>query len=83
MRKKALAVLLFGAATLLVGGTAFAQQKVNLSLLIDNQTALDGIKGVIAAAEKALNISVTIDLRPGGAEGDNVVPHASCHGRHG
>ena len=73
MRKKALAVLLFGAATLLVGGTAFAQQKVNLSLLIDNQTALDGIKGVIAAAEKALNISVTIDLRPGGAEGDNVV----------
>ena len=48
-------------------------QKVTLSFLIDNQSSLDGIKAVIAAAEKKLNIAIEIDLRPGGAEGDNVV----------
>ncbi len=71
MRTKAFLVLVFCVAGLLAGGTVFAQ--TNLTLLIDNQTALDGIKGVIDAAQKALGISVTIDLRPGGAEGDNVV----------
>jgi raffinose/stachyose/melibiose transport system substrate-binding protein len=76
MRTKAFLVLVFCVAGLLAGGTVFAQtagQKVTLSFLIDNQSSLDGIKGVIAAAEKKLNISLTIDLRPGGAEGDNVV----------
>jgi len=46
---------------------------VELTLLIDNQSTLDGINAVIAAAEDKLGITVTIDLRPGGAEGDNVV----------
>ena len=65
--------LSFCAAALLTGGTAYAQQTTALTFLIDNQSALDGIKGVAAAAEKKLGISITIDLRPGGAEGDNVV----------
>jgi raffinose/stachyose/melibiose transport system substrate-binding protein len=76
MRKTVLMVLyvclLAFASTAFVGAQA-SGQKVTLSFLIDNQSSLDGIKGVIAAAEKKLNISIAIDLRPGGAEGDNVV----------
>lgn len=67
-----IACLLALVATASVGAQA-AGQKVTLSFLIDNQSALDGIKAVAAAAEKKLNIAITIDLRPGGAEGDNVV----------
>ncbi len=44
-----------------------------LSLLIDNNTAIEGIQAVIAEAEKKLNVSVTVDIRPGGAAGDNIV----------
>ncbi|HTP58525.1 MAG TPA: ABC transporter substrate-binding protein [Spirochaetia bacterium] len=47
--------------------------KVTLTFLIDNQSSLDGIKAVAAAAEQRLGIGITIDLRPGGAEGDNIV----------
>ena len=57
----------------MTAGAQAAAKKVTLTFLIDNQSALDGIKAVTAAAEKKLNISITIDLRPGGAEGDNVV----------
>ena len=76
MRKAVSMILIVGlfalAATAGVGAQA-AGQKVNLSFLVDNQSALNGIKAVMAAAEKKLNITLTIDLRPGGAEGDNVV----------
>jgi raffinose/stachyose/melibiose transport system substrate-binding protein len=44
-----------------------------LSMLIDNNTTLDGIKAVAAAAEKKLNIKINVDLRPGGDAGDNIV----------
>ncbi|HUX21458.1 MAG TPA: ABC transporter substrate-binding protein [Spirochaetia bacterium] len=44
-----------------------------VTLLIDNQTSLNGIKAVAAAAEKKLNIKLNIDLRPGGDAGDNLV----------
>ncbi len=64
--------LLLVAATATIGAQA-SGQKVTLTFLIDNQSALDGIKAVAAAAETKLNIAITIDLRPGGAEGDNVV----------
>ena len=74
MRPSRFVVLAFCAAALFLGGAAsIPAQGTTLSFLIDNQSALDGIKGVMAAAEKKLGISLTIDLRPGGAEGDNVV----------
>ncbi len=54
-------------------GAQSSANTVTLTFLVDNQTALDGIKAVAAVAEKKLGIGITIDLRPGGAEGDNVV----------
>jgi raffinose/stachyose/melibiose transport system substrate-binding protein len=44
-----------------------------LTLLVDNQSSLDGINAVIAAFEKKTGIKTQIDLRPGGSEGDNIV----------
>lgn len=46
---------------------------VKLTLLIDNQTSLDGINAVISVFEKKTGIKTQIDLRPGGSEGDNMV----------
>ncbi len=46
---------------------------VTLSLLIDNQSPTEGIDAVIAAAEEELGIKMEIELRPGGAEGDNLL----------
>lgn len=54
-------------------GSQVAKGPVKLTLLVDNQSALDGIKGVAAAAEKKLGIALTINMRPGGTEGDNIV----------
>ena len=54
-------------------GSAETKEPVKITLLIDNQSALDGIKGVAAAAEKKLGIAMTINMRPGGTEGDNIV----------
>ena len=76
-----LAMALFGAMSAFAGGSAeksapaaSAQSgPTALTLLIDNQTSLDGIKAVAAAAEKALNTKLTIDLRPGGPDGENIV----------
>jgi raffinose/stachyose/melibiose transport system substrate-binding protein len=75
MRRTGLTAAIVCLAVLVAASAAFGQtgQKVDLSLLIDNQSALDGIKAVMALAESKYNISITIDLRPGGAEGDNVV----------
>jgi raffinose/stachyose/melibiose transport system substrate-binding protein len=73
MRKAILVMLIACILALAAVVGVGAQEKVNLSFLVDNQSALNGIKAVMAAAEKKLNISLTIDLRPGGAEGDNVV----------
>lgn len=54
-------------------GTTLPLAAEGLTLLIDNNTNATGIKAVATAFEKKTGISVTIDLRPGGAEGDNIV----------
>lgn len=54
-------------------GAATSAAPVEISMLIDNQSTLDGIKAVATAAEKQLNIRLTINLRPGGPEGENLV----------
>lgn len=54
-------------------GSSAMSAPTKLNLLIDNQTALQGIKAVAAEAEKKLNISIAVDIRPGGAAGDNIV----------
>ena len=53
--------------------TPAASGPTTITLLIDNQTALQGIKAVAAEAEKKLNIKLNVDLRPGGDAGDNLV----------
>jgi raffinose/stachyose/melibiose transport system substrate-binding protein len=50
-----------------------AKKDVTLTLLIDNQSKLDGINAVIDAFNKKTGIKVQVDLRPGGSEGDNIV----------
>jgi raffinose/stachyose/melibiose transport system substrate-binding protein len=69
MRKTIVACMLVAAALSFAG----AQAKTKLTMLIDNQSALDGIKAVAALAESKYGISLEIEFRPGGAEGDNVV----------
>lgn len=49
------------------------ENPIILTMLIDNQTSLDGINSVITAAEEKLKIRVEIELRPGGSEGDNLL----------
>lgn len=44
-----------------------------LSLLIDNTSPTAGIEAVAALAKEKLGISLEIEVRPGGAEGENVV----------
>ena len=46
-------------------------EPVEITMLIDNQTSLDGLKAVAAAAEEKLGIKVTFEFRPGGPEGEN------------
>lgn len=48
-------------------------EPITVSLLIDNQSTLDGLNAVIAAIKEKHNIITEIELRPGGDEGDNVV----------
>ncbi len=48
-------------------------EKVTLTLLVDNNTVLDGPKAVFEEIEKKYNVATEIELRPGGAEGDNLV----------
>lgn len=69
MRKTIVACILAAAALSLVG----AQAKTKLTLLMDNQSSKAGLEAVIAAAEAKLGISVEIEVRPGGPEGENVV----------
>lgn len=71
--KKSLA--LFTAAALLAAGLAVpaAAQTTELTLLIDNQSNITGLKAASEAFTKKTGIQVTFDLRPGGAEGDNLI----------
>lgn len=53
--------------------TAPKNEKVTLTLLMSNTENRDGINALIEKIEKDLNISTEIELRPGGAEGENIV----------
>lgn len=50
-----------------------SQEKVTLTLLMGNTANRDGINAVIKKIEEDLNIATEIELRPGGAEGENIV----------
>ncbi|MGO4495120.1 ABC transporter substrate-binding protein [Paenibacillus sp. 2RAB27] len=56
-------------------GTKKTDEKVTISLLIDNtQDSVNVAKGIVAAFEKKYpNIHVETETRPGGGEGDNIV----------
>lgn len=53
--------------------TAMADEPVVLSLLIDKDTSLDGIKAVAEAYEMKTGVVTEIELRPGSAEGENLL----------
>ncbi|MEN8908197.1 MAG: extracellular solute-binding protein [Clostridiales bacterium] len=53
--------------------TTGSKKQKKLTLLIDNQTSLDGLKSTATAFEKKTGIKTEIELRPGGAEGDNTL----------
>ena len=55
--------------------TTAAAEAVTLSFLIDdNQVTIDTAEGLVAAFTEANpNISIEIETRPGGSEGDNIV----------
>jgi raffinose/stachyose/melibiose transport system substrate-binding protein len=47
--------------------------QVTLTILVDNQSNLDGMKAVTDAIEEKYDIKTEYELRPGGGEGDNLV----------
>jgi len=69
--KRSLA-LLAAAAVLTLGLTAPVAAQ-SLSLLIDNQTNITGLKAVAESFTAKTGIKITFDLRPGGPEGENLV----------
>lgn len=83
MRKKTVflffaGVILFAPSVLFAGGqkdpaSTEDDGKVTLTLLVDKDTSLEGIKAVAAKIEKELNIETLFELRPGGSEGENVL----------
>lgn len=48
-------------------------EPVELTFMIDRDQSLDGLNAVFARIEEVLNIKTTLELRPGGAEGDNLI----------
>ncbi|WP_070042104.1 ABC transporter substrate-binding protein [Robinsoniella peoriensis] len=48
-------------------------EKRELSLLIDTDTTLGGFQAVADLAKEKLGLTINIETRPGGAEGDNIV----------
>lgn len=48
-------------------------EPVELTFMIDRDQSLDGWNAVFAKIEEVLNIKTKLELRPGGAEGDNLV----------
>ena len=49
------------------------EEKVTLTILVDNQSNLDGMKAVTEKIEEKYNIATEFETRPGGGEGDNLV----------
>ena len=48
-------------------------ETVELTFMIDRDQSLDGWEALFAKIEEVLNIKTTMELRPGGTEGDNLV----------
>lgn len=48
-------------------------EKVTLTLLVSNSYDLSAVNAIIAAAEEKLNIATEVEIRPGGAEGENII----------
>lgn len=77
-RRQGLTLALFTAAALSASaltGPAFAQDKVTLSFLVDNASSTIAWANQLKADFEAKNPDVTVDveIRPGGTEGDNIV----------
>lgn len=79
--KKFLSILMV-LAMMLTMSAAFAEtdwasrrlpETVELTFMIDRDQSLEGWEAVFAKIEEVLNIKTTLDLRPGGTEGDNLV----------
>jgi raffinose/stachyose/melibiose transport system substrate-binding protein len=71
--KRSVAVL-FSAALLFLGlANPLSAQTKELTLLIDNQTNIAGLKAVAESYTQKTGVKITFDLRPGGPEGENVV----------
>ena len=71
--KKLLALILTALLVLSVCAFAAAEEMPTITMLIDTQTPMDGIKAVIEAAKEAIGVNVEVELRPGGDEGDNLM----------
>jgi len=55
------------------GDSGTSAKDKELSILIDTDTSIAGFEAVAALAEEKLGIKITVETRPGGSDGDNVV----------
>ncbi len=55
------------------GAADKTEEKVTLTMLIDKDVTQEGFKAVAALAEEKLGITVEIETRPGGPDGENIV----------
>ena len=55
------------------GNASKGKDSVTLTILVDNQTKIDGVKAVAEKFEKKYNIKTEFETRPAGGEGDNLV----------
>jgi len=53
--------------------TAGKDEKVTLTVLVANSYDRSGLDAVIKKIEEKLNISTEVEIRPGGAEGENII----------
>ncbi|MEG1514234.1 MAG: ABC transporter substrate-binding protein [Clostridia bacterium] len=70
---KKLCSLLVLVAMIVTMSTPVFAQEVTLTLLIDNTTPTSGIEAAAAKIKEELGIGLEIEIRPGGAEGENLV----------
>lgn len=73
MKKMLSLVLALMLALSAFGVVATAEEMRTITMLIDSDMSLDGFKAAAALAEEKLGIKVEIELRVGGADGDNIV----------
>lgn len=81
MKLKRIMAMALAGTLAMAPATVFAEEEssdweykeAELTLLIDNSTALDGFEAVAELAKEKLGITVQIETRPGGEEGKNIV----------